>query len=349
MSLSIWRGKAHLGLLGHYVSGYCSWHLEHFLPVIKLWGTSPATLAVGGTMYLSGIRKSSVLPLMQTDHSEQVSVSKVGARGISLSMLENVILTAGLSWENMEHTKVTLIWTDKSKSGDETRHLGTEFHWVLRIQKVREYCNSLDITSFNPWHAYMLFLNTPKSYRHRNSSVTICFFPGCWAGSTPWLIVWKILCQSCSILCSCPQSTPVQPQYPDQSSHSSFPSHSLDCFQVPLGQRQSSACSFAGQHDEDTVSAYSFYVVFGMRWRTYPQRTSYWQWRAQCIPSFCFFSLLFPLLFTTCHSRHIFPHWSWNLTCPKMRMWDEISGYSSYCPSFLFCCNHWTGVHIHVP
>lgn len=48
------------------------------------------------------------------------------------------------------------------------------------------------MTSFHPWLAHILFLNTPKSYHHRNSSVAICIFSGCWAGSTPWIIAWKI-------------------------------------------------------------------------------------------------------------------------------------------------------------
>lgn len=47
MSLSIWSGEAHSGLLGHQVFGCFSWHQEHFPPVTKLWGRAPVTLAIG--------------------------------------------------------------------------------------------------------------------------------------------------------------------------------------------------------------------------------------------------------------------------------------------------------------
>lgn len=153
---------------------------------------------------------------------------------------------------------------------------------------------------------------------------------------------------SCSILCSCPQLIALQLWYHDQSSQSSLPNHPLDCFGVPSGQRQSSAWHWRHW----IVSACSpFYV--GIWDEVENISTEDWLLAVQrlvlLVPSFHSFSFLFPLLFTTCHSHYIFPYWCWNLTWPKMRMWDEISHYSSYCPSFLFCHNHWAGGHTHIP
>lgn len=165
----------------------------------------------------------------------------------------------------------------------------------------------------------MLFLNSPKSHHYGNSSTTICFFL--------WLLGRVHILTNCeenpvragALLhpvqlssintCTAPVPWPVQPKFPSQSCLGL-----LSGFMRPNAEFCLQLCRAAWWRHWAVSACFSFSLVFGMRWRTHPQRTSCWQCRALCTPSFCSFSLLFPVLFTTCHSHHIFSHWSENLT-----------------------------------